>query len=306
MKIFDIIEQALEYIDGNLNEQIGYERLANMFHFSPYYFHRMFSIIVGKTITAYIRDRRIEQACTMLSSTKKSTLDICLECGFDAYSSFSRVFKNKYGFSPKEYRKKGYSPVIISIDELIKTFKENMEGEKMNENIIKEIEELNKKIELEPNNWENFNIRGHLYYDLNEYEKSVADGTRAIELNPTIAENFFHRGTSYHNLGKYADSVADCTKAIGLNPKNPQYYFGRGMAHRYLGEYKKAIEDFTKGIELDPKEAAYDYCERGCAYHYTEESEKARADFAKAVELYPEIITQYEDLMTHYGIRKKD
>ena len=303
MKSFDNIERALKYIDSHLSEQIGYERLANILHFSPYYFHRMFSIIVGKTITVYIRDRRIEQACVMLSNTKKDTLDICLECGFDAYSSFSRVFKNKYGLSPKEYRKQGRIPVIISVDELIKTFKKNLEDGKMNENIIREIEELNKKIELEPNNWENFNVRGHLYYELDEHEKSVTDCTRAIELKPNIAELFFSRGCSYHNLGKYEEAISDYTKAIKLNPENPQYYFGRGMSYRFSGEYKKAVSDFTKAIELEPQEeAAYDYCERGRAYHYMDESEKARADFIKAFELDPGIVKQYEDAMTHYKI----
>lgn len=302
MKNFNNIERALKYIDSHLSEQMGYEQLANIFHFSPYYFHRMFSIVVGKTITAHIRDRRIDKACTMLSCTKKSVLEICMECGFDAYSSFSRAFKSKFGISPKEYRKQGYTPNIVSVDELISTFKENLEGGKMSEDIMKEIEELNKKIELEPDNWENFNIRGCVYYDSDEYAKSAADFTRAIELYPHIAENFFIRGCSYHNLGKYAESIADCTKAIELNPENPQYYFGRGMSYRFSGEYKKAVSDFTKAIELEPTEAAYDYCERGRAYHFMDENEKARADFAKGAELDPGIIRQYQDAMTYYKI----
>ena len=119
MKSFDNIERALNHIDSHLSEQMGYERLADILHFSPYYFHRMFSIITGKTITAHIRDRRLEQACVMLSSTKMTALEICLECGFDAYSSFIRVFKNKYGLSPKEYRKQCHTPVFMSVEDLI-------------------------------------------------------------------------------------------------------------------------------------------------------------------------------------------
>jgi len=166
MKNFNDIERALKYIDNNLSEQIGYKRVANVFNFSPYYFHRMFTIITGRTITAYIRDKRIEQACVMLSGTKKAALEICLECGFDAYSSFSRVFKNKYGLSPKEYRKQGYTPVVISIDELIKNFKDNLEGGKLSEQLMKEIEELTKKIGLEPDNAGNFHGRGLAYTNL--------------------------------------------------------------------------------------------------------------------------------------------
>lgn len=303
MRNFNNIERVLKYIDDHLSEQMGgYEHLAKIFHFSPYYFHRMFSIVVGKTITAHIRDRRLEKVCVMLSSTKKSTLETCMECGFDSYSSFSRAFKNKYGLSPKEYRKQSYNPVFISVDELITIFLKNLEGRVMSENILKEIEELDKMIELEPDNWEHFYARGHLYYNLDEFEKAVTDGTRAIELEPNIAENYFHRGTSYHNLGKYAESISDCTKAIALNPENPQYYFGRGMSYRFSGEYEKAVNDFTKAIEREPEMAAYDYCERGRAYHFMDENEKARADFAKAVELDPGIITQYRDAMEHYGI----
>lgn len=304
MRSFDIIEKALKYIDSHLNEQIGYERLANILHFSPYYFHRMFSLITGKTITAHIRERRLAKSCEMLSSTQKGTLTICLECGFDAYSTFSRVFKNKYGLSPKEYRKQGYAPVFVSIEEIITILKEKLEGREMSETILKEIEELSKKIELEPNNWENVNTRGHLHYDVDEFDKSVIDLTKSIELKPNIAENYFVRGCSYHNLGKYDESIVDYTKAIELNSENPQYYFGRGMSYRFIGEYKKAVTDFTKAIEFEPNEVAYDYCERGRAYHFMDESEKAHADFAKAFKLDPEIVKQYQDMMTHYKIAK--
>ena len=304
MKSFDSIERALKYVDSHLSEQMGYERLANILHFSPYYFHRMFSLVVGKTITAHIRDRRLEKACAMLSSTQKGTLEICLDCGFEAYSTFSRIFKNKYGLSPKEYRKQGYAPVCVSIEELITTLKEKLEGREMSDTILKEIEKLSKKIELEPNNWENVNTRGHLHYDVDEFEKSVIDLTKAIALRPNIAENYFVRGCSYHNLGKYGESIADYTKAIELNSENPQYYFGRGMAYRFIGEYEKAVNDFTKAIEFESNEAAYDYCERGRAYHFMDESEKAHADFAKAFELDPAIVKEYEDMMTHYKIAK--
>jgi len=307
MKIFDNIERALKYVDNHLSEQIGFEDVANALHFSPYHFHRMFSIVAGKTITAHIRDRRLEKACAALSNSTKATLEICFECGFDAYSSFIRAFKNKYGLSPKEYRKQGRCPVIISVDELIKIFKEKMEGGVMSEKIMKEIEELNKKIELEPDSWENYNARGHLYYDLDEFAKSVEDDTKAIDLEPNVAENFFHRGTSYHNLKEYDKSIEDCTQAIALNPENPQYYFGRGCSYRLLGEYKKAVDDFTKSIEIGSNTPyseyiAHDYCERGVSYRCMEKHDKARADFAKAAEIDPGMIKAYETDMKRYEI----
>ena len=42
MKNFSRIRQALEYIDEHLDQPIDFDQVADVFHFSPYYFHRMF------------------------------------------------------------------------------------------------------------------------------------------------------------------------------------------------------------------------------------------------------------------------
>ena len=81
---FEKIKEALEYIDDHLDELMSVESLADYFHFSPYYFHRTFSVIVGKTIAAHIRDRRLAYACAMLSGSDRSILDVCLECGYNS------------------------------------------------------------------------------------------------------------------------------------------------------------------------------------------------------------------------------
>lgn len=128
MTNFDKIKEALEYIDGHLEEPITFESLAGQFHFSPYYFHRMFSIIVGKTIAVHIRDRRFTRACIQLSSTDKSILSIGLDCGYNSAQSFSRAFRDVYGVSPSAYRQQGYVPVDITVDEMIMKFTNRLRG----------------------------------------------------------------------------------------------------------------------------------------------------------------------------------
>ena len=128
MGAFENIKRALEYIDDHLNEQISFESLAKHFHFSPYYFHRMFSVIVGKGITAYIRDRRLLCSCMQLINTEKSVLDIGLDCGYNSAQSFSRAFRAAYGVSPSEYRKQGYAPVTVTVDEMIMKFTNRLKG----------------------------------------------------------------------------------------------------------------------------------------------------------------------------------
>jgi len=128
MVYFNNIREALHYIDNNLTENIDFKRVAENFHFSPYYFHRIFSAIVGKTITAHIRDRRLLKACQLLAFTDKSITSICDDCGFDSSQSFSRTFKNSFGVSPKSYRNFGYVPIVISVEEMITKFTNRLKG----------------------------------------------------------------------------------------------------------------------------------------------------------------------------------
>ena len=50
---------------------------------------------------------RIEKAKTLLSETKKSSLEIAFECGFGSERNFNRQFKKRYGVTPREYRQAG-------------------------------------------------------------------------------------------------------------------------------------------------------------------------------------------------------
>lgn len=125
---FERIRQALLYIDDHLDERINIEQIAGVFHFSPYYFHRMFSVIVGKPIAAHIRRRRMEKAGRLLVETDDTLLEISLECGFDSYSAFSRTFRNAFGVSPREYRKLGNAPVSASADEMIAKLERRLKG----------------------------------------------------------------------------------------------------------------------------------------------------------------------------------
>jgi AraC-like DNA-binding protein/predicted transcriptional regulator YdeE len=125
---FTNIKTALEYIDNHLDEPMSVESLAKLFHFSPFYFHRMFTLIVGKTIAAHIRDRRLNCACVQLVNTNSSVLNIGLDCGYNSAQSFSRAFRDAFGLSPSEYRKQGWTPVIVTVDEMIMKFTNRLKG----------------------------------------------------------------------------------------------------------------------------------------------------------------------------------
>ena len=122
------INKVLVYIDNHLDEPIDLKSVAGYFNFSAFYFHRLFSAIVGKTLAAHIRDRRLQSACVLLATGNKSILEVGIDCGFDSAQSFSRTFKQAQGLTPSEYRKSGLLPVVISVDELIAKFTSRLKG----------------------------------------------------------------------------------------------------------------------------------------------------------------------------------
>ncbi|MDR0948747.1 MAG: AraC family transcriptional regulator [Lachnospiraceae bacterium] len=128
MEKLESVIQALEFIDGNYHEDLNYKTVAENYHISPYYFHRIFTKIVGKTVTEYIREKRLQEAGRFLCDTQRSILDICLDCGFTSPQSFSRIFKSYYGITPRDYRKNVSLPTGEPLEEMIARFRNKTIG----------------------------------------------------------------------------------------------------------------------------------------------------------------------------------
>lgn len=64
----------------------------------------------------------------MLTDPDKTITSICFECGFNSSQSFCRAFKTSYGILPSDYRKLGYTPVIMSVEEIIEIFTNKLRG----------------------------------------------------------------------------------------------------------------------------------------------------------------------------------
>ncbi len=128
MNHFYKISEAIKYIDLHLNEALTVQAIAEQFAFSPYYFHRLFTAIVGKSLIAYVRDRRIAYACKMLNETDQKVLEIALDFGFDSARGFSRTFKSITGMTPTEYRSRKIAPCIVPATELVRRFTNRLKG----------------------------------------------------------------------------------------------------------------------------------------------------------------------------------
>lgn len=64
-----------------------------------------FKLLYSQTVTEYIRNVRLDVARDMIGNTELSISEIVYSIGFSSRSYFSKIFKEKYGISPSEFRK---------------------------------------------------------------------------------------------------------------------------------------------------------------------------------------------------------
>jgi len=76
------IQNVLDYIEGNLSEDLKTETLAHAAALSPYYFQRLFGRLVKKPVNEYVKLRRLEKAAEELKNEARRILDIAMDCGF--------------------------------------------------------------------------------------------------------------------------------------------------------------------------------------------------------------------------------
>jgi AraC family transcriptional regulator len=98
--------KAILFIYQNIDTPIQLEDIATHVGISLSSLKRLFEEATDKTPGAFIRRLRMEFAFRSLKNHNESILEIALSSGFDDPSAFARRFKETFGYSPKEARKK--------------------------------------------------------------------------------------------------------------------------------------------------------------------------------------------------------
>ena len=89
----------MHYLDAHLTEDININLLAEKFYISRFHMMRRFREETGTTIHAYISDHRLMLARDLIGQGIPAT-EVCFQCGFGSYSSFSRAYGKFFGTTP--------------------------------------------------------------------------------------------------------------------------------------------------------------------------------------------------------------
>ncbi|NLN13438.1 MAG: AraC family transcriptional regulator [Arcobacter skirrowii] len=105
----NIANDIMYYIYTHIDTNIDIEELSIDLGISKFHMHRVFKEIFGRNIYESIKSIRLQKASNLLLTNKYSTISsIVNSCGYSSQSSFIKIFKERFGLSPKEWKNGGY------------------------------------------------------------------------------------------------------------------------------------------------------------------------------------------------------
>jgi len=195
MKNLYRIEQAIEFIEQNLDKPITLTEIADSTSFSMFYLTRLFNQILGETIMEYVRKRRLTLASRELIKTDTPIIEISLDCGYDSQEAFTRAFKKVFKMTPAKFRKRGM-PIIT------------LERQRLNlANIISRRRFKMKEPKII--NRESFQIVGMLYRGKNEKGEIATMWQKFIGKHPKRIFEETSYGVCFTPLGEFGEGVFD-------------------------------------------------------------------------------------------------
>ncbi|GGN94839.1 helix-turn-helix transcriptional regulator [Saccharibacillus kuerlensis] len=125
-----IIERALIYIENHLQQPLTVESVAHAFNMSKFYFHRLFSAVMGDSLNQYILSRRLNAALTFIQDSSSSSLtDVAYRLNFGTQASFTRAFKRQYGVTPSAMKAGSSTLLPAPIPPVIRRPLKNINGD---------------------------------------------------------------------------------------------------------------------------------------------------------------------------------
>ena len=103
-KYSPIVKKTILIIDSDISAELSLGSLAQKQSISAGYLATVFKKETGRTVSEYIRERRINYALHLLNTTNLQIQTVAMHCGIMDVQYFSKIFKKQVGKTPKEYR----------------------------------------------------------------------------------------------------------------------------------------------------------------------------------------------------------
>lgn len=267
-----IIEDAIEYIEENITEDLTVGRIAGKVNTSAFYFQKGFSMLCGYTVREYVRMRRLSIAGEELLSSDVKVIDLAMKYGYDSPDSFTRAFTRFHGSTPTDVRRggamlKSFAPLHIKLTlDGGSTMEYRIEKKKAFKvmGISKDFSYENANTDI-PQFWNEAFIQAEERPVLGMYgvcfdEEMSGDRFRYLIADDYDAEKAEERGLDVHEIKEHTWAVFPCRGAmpLPLQEVNRRIFSewlpasSYEIAEGYNIEYYSDPADFKLGMQ-DPE-----------------------------------------------------
>jgi tetratricopeptide (TPR) repeat protein len=158
-----------------------------------------------------------------------------------------------------------------------------------------QVKAFTRKINVEPQNPENYFLRGNILLQLDDIKAAYADISKAISLDSTNLNYYFVIADIYLKGGSADGAIDALNTIIRLDPKNTEAYLKLSKVYYYKKDYENSMKTLAGLQQLD-KENVELYFIRGLNLKETGDTARALASFQKAVQLKPDFYDAYMQL----------
>jgi len=105
-KDIEKIQDATKFIQETIADSISVKSIARKVDLSPSKLQMGFKLLFSQTVSEYIKELKLLKARDLLKNSELSVSEVVYSIGYKNRSYFSRIFSERYGILPTEYRKK--------------------------------------------------------------------------------------------------------------------------------------------------------------------------------------------------------
>ena len=187
--------------------------------------------------------------------------------------------------------KKEYQKALAFLDIAIELFPNNYEPYLVKGQIYSELELpataiqfFTEGIKLVPSSSDMYFFRGQAYVDIDEYERAIVNLEKSKYLGKKDFEMYFTLGGTYLESGDFYEAENNYDLALKKNPTSWETYLNRSLVYMNTNQQKKGLNDLNKSLELNTS-SALAYSNRGAIYQEMGNHVQALQDFDRAINL---------------------
>jgi len=107
-----LINNIYYLVETQYMKDLTLETIASQLYISSSYLSHLFKRETGQNFIDYVKNYRLKKSCELLKNTNLRISQICNKIGYESTSYYCSLFKNTYGITPTQYRKRSYKKTI--------------------------------------------------------------------------------------------------------------------------------------------------------------------------------------------------